>query len=209
MSGHEHPLFARLYTRLNKADLARGGAEHRVALLEGLSGRVIEVGCGPGPNFAFYPSTVTEVVAVEPEPYLRARAMEAAAIAPIAVTVVDGTAERLPGADGSFDAAIASLVLCSVDDQAVALREIARVLKHPGQLRFYEHVRGTGKLAKFQRAMDRTIWPRVGAGCHCSRDTEAAITDAGFVIEDIERFTFSTCPIDRIVAPHILGTATK
>lgn len=208
MGSTHHPIFARVYTRLSKADLARGGAEHRVGLLEGLSGRVIEVGCGHGPNFAFYPSAVTELVAVEPEPYLRAAAMEAAARSPIDITVVEGTAECLPGAD--YDAGIASLVLCSVPDQDAALAELSRVIKPEGELRYYEHVVAEDeRLARIQRVLDRTIWPTVGGGCHCSRDTTAAIERAGFVRERHESFMFTSCRLDRMVAPHIIGRARR
>lgn len=208
MRSTHHPIFARVYARLSKADLARGGAEHRVELLKGLSGRVIEVGCGHGPNFAFYPSAVTEAVAVEPESYLRAAAMEAAARSPIDITVVDGTAERLPGA--GYDAGIVSLVLCSVPDQDAALAELFRVIKPGGELRYYEHVVAEeGRLARVQRGLDRTIWPRLAGGCHCSRDTTSAIERAGFVRERHESFMFTTCPLDRMVAPHIIGHARR
>src|SRR2546423_10625469 len=118
-----HPLFARLYTWLSRGAERAGAAEHRDENLAGLRGRVIEIGAGNGLNFAHYPPEVEEVVAVEPEPYLRARAGEAAARAPVKVTVVEGTAEQLPGADAEFDAAVVSLVLCTVPDQPNALAE--------------------------------------------------------------------------------------
>ncbi|MEY2532752.1 MAG: hypothetical protein QOF29_662, partial [bacterium] len=90
MTAVRHPVFARLYHRLSAGAEQAGQAEHRDELLAGLHGRVVELGAGNGLNFAHYPPTVAEVVAVEPEPYLRARAEEAADAAPVAVTVVDG-----------------------------------------------------------------------------------------------------------------------
>jgi protein-L-isoaspartate O-methyltransferase len=66
-----HPVFARIYTKVAALAEGRGGAEHRRKLLAGVSGRVVEVGAGSGANFAHYPPTVSEVVAVEPEDYLR------------------------------------------------------------------------------------------------------------------------------------------
>ena len=75
---------------------AQGALEHRRALLAGLAGRVLEVGAGSGLNFAHYPPAVTELLAVEPEPYLRALAETAAQQAAIPIRVVDGTADTLP-----------------------------------------------------------------------------------------------------------------
>jgi protein-L-isoaspartate O-methyltransferase len=75
---------------------AQGALEHRRALLAGLAGRVLEVGAGSGLNFPHYPATVTEVLAIEPEPYLRRQALAAARQAPIPIRIVAGTAEALP-----------------------------------------------------------------------------------------------------------------
>src|SRR6476620_2155797 len=109
-----------------------GGADNRRELLAGLTGRVVELGAGVGSNFEHYPEGVSEVVAYEPEPFLRAEAEKAAAAAPVPVRVVYGEADRLPGADGEFDAGIASLVLCSVPDQRTALAELHRVIRPGG-----------------------------------------------------------------------------
>lgn len=204
-----HPIFARIYQRVSGAAEAKGAGEHRDELLAGLGGRVIEVGAGNGLNFGHYPSAVNEVVAVEPEAYLRARAEEQAATAPVPVRVVDGVADDLPAEDGTFDAGIASLVLCSVPDQATALAELHRVIRPDGELRFYEHVAAheTG-LARAQRAAD-IVWPLLAGGCHTSRNTAAAIERAGFVIEACRRFPFRPFPGEVLTAPRILGRARR
>ncbi len=107
-----HPVFARFYARVSPS-MDRGGiADRRRQLLAGLSGRVIEVGAGNGLNFGHYPPEVARVLAVEPEPHLRAIARRAARQASTPVDVVDGVAAQLPADDASFDAAVASLVLC-------------------------------------------------------------------------------------------------
>jgi SAM-dependent methyltransferase len=203
-----HPIFARLYAALaSKPDPEAD--ENRRELLAGLSGRVIEVGAGNGLNFRHYPAAVDEVVAVEPEPFLRAKAVEAAAGAPVGIRVVDGVVDALPAADGEFDGAVASLVLCSVPDQATALAEIARVLKPGGELRFYEHVLAEDpKLRRHQLRLARG-WPHFAGGCHVDRDTPAAIAAAGFEVERLRRFAFRPCALLRAVEPHVLGAARK
>jgi ubiquinone/menaquinone biosynthesis C-methylase UbiE len=208
-STHRHPIFARIYPYISRGAEKGGAAEHRRALLAGLQGRVIEVGAGHGLNFAYYPAGVTQVVAVEPEPHLRALAQAAATRAPVPVEVSAGTAESLPAADAEFDAAVASLVLCSVSDQAAALREIARVLRASGELRFYEHVISNRPgSARVMRVLDATIYPPLAGGCHCARDTHTAILNAGFMIDREERIAFKPSPITPAI-PHILGIARR
>jgi ubiquinone/menaquinone biosynthesis C-methylase UbiE len=187
----------------------RGGEQHRSELLKSLAGRVIDVGAGHGRNFRHYPETVTEVVAVEPEVNLHALALKAADHARVPIRVVSGFAEELPAEDGSFDAGVVSLVLCSVEDQRRVLSELLRVIRPGGELRFYEHVRApSSSLARFQRVAD-LLWPRLGAGCHVSRDTKAEIERAGFEIESCREFSFRPMPLLYPASPHILGVARR
>jgi ubiquinone/menaquinone biosynthesis C-methylase UbiE len=204
-----YPTFARLWEHvIAPISTWRGADEHRRELLDGLSGRVIEVGCGQGTTFPHYPPYVERVVAVEPEDYLRHRAKRAAVEAPIPVSVLDRKAEDLPGEDGAFDAGVVSLVLCSVPDQGRALGELFRVIKPGGELRFYEHVISRrAPYAYIQRFEEATFWPRLLGGCHPARDTSAAIARAGFVMERCERFAFSPVPL--FPMPHILGMARR
>ncbi len=204
------PRFARMYVKAAARADRRGATQHRRALLQDLSGRVVEVGAGNGLNFAHYPATVTEVVAIEPEPTLRAIAQQAAARAPVPVSLREGTADAVPLEDREMDAAVASLVLCSVPDQARALAELHRVLRPGGELRFYEHViaRCQPKRAILQLADRSGLWPAVAGGCHPARDTGAAIEAAGFTIERCERFGFRASAVEPSV-PHILGIARR
>ena len=203
-----NPLFVRFYRRNRRSAIKRGENEHRRRLLEGLSGRVVELGAGDGANFALYPASVTEVIAVEPEPRFREQAARAAGSAAVAVRVEPGTAEGLPVEDASVDAIVASLVLCTVPDQAAALPAAHLVLRPKGELRFYEHVHAERQpLRAVLELADRSrIWPTLGGGCHPTRDTLAAIRSAEFAIERCERFAFSPSPaIPKI--PYILGVA--
>jgi ubiquinone/menaquinone biosynthesis C-methylase UbiE len=204
------PRFARMYERAARTADLRGATDHRRSLLRGLSGAVLEVGAGHGLNFPHYPPEVTEVVAVEPEPTLRAKATEAAATAPVPVRVLPGTADELPVADESVDAAVASLVLCSVPDQDHALAELHRVVRSGGELRFYEHVipNCQPKRLLLQVADHTGLWPRIAGGCHPARDTTAAIKRSGFEIETCERSMFSASRLEPSI-PIILGTARR
>jgi SAM-dependent methyltransferase len=184
-----HPLFARYYARFSVgAETRMGMAGVRDRLLAGLTGRVIEIGAGNGLNFAHYPATVAEVVAIEPERVLRQLAVRSALRAGVPVDVVPGAAEALPVKSEAFDAVVLSLVLCSVRDVRRSLAEVRRVLRPGGEVRFFEHGRGGGRAMVFtQRALDRTVWPLLSGGCHVSRDPVAALRDAGFELGPYRR----------------------
>jgi ubiquinone/menaquinone biosynthesis C-methylase UbiE len=208
MTDIARPRFARMYIRTAPAAEKRGATGHRRRLLDGLSGTVVEIGAGQGLNFPHYPPEVREVIAVEPEPTLRHEAEAAAASSSVPARVVAGVADELPVDDASADAVVASLVLCSVPDQQRALAEVRRVLRPGGELRFYEHV-----IARCQpkrlllQVIDRSgLWPAISGGCHPARDTTEAIMQAGFDIEEIERFGFAAQRFEPLI-PHILGKA--
>ena len=209
MSGVRHPIFARCYAWLSARMEAEIGPLRRRQLAP-LRGNVIELGAGNGMNFGHYPPAVTRVVAVEPEPHLRRLARYSAARAPVPVQVVAGLADRLPAADASVDAAVTTLVLCSVPDAAAAVAELRRVLRPGGKLRFLEHVRAdTTGLRRVQRLLDATVWPLVAGGCHTCRDTAATIRAAGLEITEMDALAFPDIPVPVPSSPHILGTAVR
>ncbi|MDQ3477229.1 MAG: class I SAM-dependent methyltransferase [Actinomycetota bacterium] len=197
----QHPWFARLYLRLSTTADRSGAADHRTRLLAGLSGRVIEVGAGNGLNFKHYPHAVVEVLAVEPDDVLRAHAESAARNASIPIRVVAGHADALPADDASCDAAVASLVLCSVPDPASALAELCRAVRPGGELRFYEHVRSGRRWVGRAQDLIIPLWSRVAGGCHPNRDTLTAIRAAGFEVSEVHQITFGL--------QHVLGRATR
>jgi SAM-dependent methyltransferase len=204
-----HPLCARLYAKQAKGAEAQGLAEQRRAMLDGLAGSVVEIGAGNGLNFSHYPSAVTVVHAFEPDPYLRPLAIEAAADAPVSISVGDAAAEDLPLADASVDAAVASLVLCSVSDIDQAVGELHRVLRPGGELRFNEHVVSDRRAWRvLQRAADATLWPTVSGGCHLGRDTRAALERGCFEIVRVKRFGFRVSALDPPKS-HLLGIARR
>jgi SAM-dependent methyltransferase len=176
----DNPFFARIWTVMARHE-PESMKRLRRENLANLSGRVLEVGAGTGSNFEFYPETVTEVVAVEPERRLAVLAAQAAASAPIPVTVSTNTVEQFFDAE-PFDAAVCSLVLCSVDEPHYVVRQLFSVLRPGGELRYLEHVASSGARARLQKVADATVWPRIAGNCHAHRHTEQTIMAAGFEV---------------------------
>jgi SAM-dependent methyltransferase len=181
----DNPFFARVWpvAAAHEAEAVRALRRENLA---GLSGRVLEVGAGIGTNFPNYPASVEQVVAMEPEPRLAARAWAAAAAAPVAIILTNETVEEFSGGE-LFDAAVCSLVLCSVRDPAMVLRRLYALLRPGGELRYLEHVASTGMRGRLQRFADATVWPRFLGNCHTHRDTERTIVDAGFEVDTSRR----------------------
>ncbi|MEW9549578.1 class I SAM-dependent methyltransferase [Nonomuraea sp. NPDC050783] len=205
LSRFQHPRFARVYARMSVEAEARTG-ELRRRLLSGLAGRVVEVGAGNGLSFAHYPPEVREVVAIEPDDVLRSLAERAAGTAKVPVRVLAGHGGALPVEDGGFDAAVLSLVLCSVPDQRAVLAEVRRVLRPGGEVRFFEHVRSANPLVGLLQHLVTPVWRLVSGGCRPGRDTERAVRDSGLAVEECERFPFRPMPSAPSLT-HILGRA--
>jgi SAM-dependent methyltransferase len=210
----DNPFFARLWTVMSahETDAIRRLRRENLA---GLTGRVLEVGAGTGTNFEFYPETVTEVVAVEPERRLAELAQQAAPAAPVPVTVSTDTVEQYlaagsePFDSAPFDAVVCSLVLCSVEDPESVLRELHSLLRPGGELRYLEHIAGSGARAGLQKFADATFWPRMLGNCHTHRQTEQAITGAGFAVSGARREWTMPKWIPLPVAEFAIGRAVK
>lgn len=198
MKGHRW--FAAIFD-LQMRSMERGFmADMRRQVLSDLKGDVLEIGAGTGANFEHYPAGA-RVIALEPDPFMLKRAeAKLAALGRTNIAVKLLPAERLPFDDASFDTVISTLVLCTVDNVPRSLAEIRRVLRPGGELRFVEHVRGTGFVGRAQDFI-KPVWGYFGAGCNPNRRTEDAIRAAGFDVDVTERRK-----IMRFV-PLIRGTA--
>ena len=123
------------------------------------------------------------------------------------VSVSEAPAERLPFEDSGFDTAVATLVLCTIPDPGAALAEVARVLKPGGRLLFLEHVRAEDPgLARWQDRLEKP-WRFVGDGCHCNRDTVAAIAASPLRVGEIQHDRLPKAP--PIVTPLVRGSAVR
>lgn len=179
-----HRWFAAFYAaRSRTAEKRLGPWRHE--LLAGLRGSVIEIGAGTGDNFAHYPPEA-RVIALEPDPHMLQRARRALdALGAPNIELHRGPAEQLLFADASFDAAVSTLVLCTVRDLPRSLAEIRRVLRPGGELRYIEHIRSDGLFGRIQDFI-KPVWKWLSAGCEPNRRTEQALRDAGFEIVSLE-----------------------
>jgi ubiquinone/menaquinone biosynthesis C-methylase UbiE len=197
-------IFAAGYDRIMAGTEKATLRAHREALIPQATGRVLEIGGGTGANLPFYEGVETLTLTEPERPMMRRlerRLRERAAGA----RLVHAPAEDLPFEDDSFDAVVSTLVLCTVEDQPRALRELRRVLKPGGRLLFIEHVRADdARLARWQDRLNG-LQTRIGHGCNCNRPTIETISAAGFEIAQLKRDVLRKAP--PIVRPLVVGVA--
>lgn len=177
----------------------------RRRLLGDLAGTVLEIGPGTGVNLAYLPDGVYWI-GLEPNPYFHPHLRRALSLRGLSGDVLLGQAEAIPLPEGSVEAVVATLVLCSVEDPRRALAEILRVLKPGGRFVFLEHVaapRGSG--LRWAQDLLCPLWAFLGDGCHPNRETLALIREAGFARVEAASFAL---PLP-LVAPHVAGVAWK
>ena len=193
-----------MYDTVNERSEAAGLAGEREALLAGARGATIEIGAGTGLNLAHYPAALERLVLVEPDAHMIKRLTRRVERARVGAEIVAASAEQLPFADDSFDTAVVTFVLCTVDDAGRVLSEVGRVLKPGGRLLFLEHVRSADE--RIARRQDR-IRPlyRALIDCEPNRDTLGTIAASGFTVEAVRHGDVPGAP--QIERPMILGVA--
>jgi ubiquinone/menaquinone biosynthesis C-methylase UbiE len=196
--------FAAMYDGQMRRSEKAGLTDMRVALVAHAEGTVLEIGAGTGANLEHYRPAATSLTLTEPDVHMCKRLERRAhAVAPSAL-VLRAPAEDLPFEDGTFDTVVSTLVLCGVDDQPRAMREIRRVLRPGGRFLFFEHVRADdASVARKQDKMNRIN--RAVVCCDCNRPTLDTIVAAGFEVIELERTQLPKAP--NFARPAILGAA--
>lgn len=153
------------------------------------SGRVLEIGFGTGLNLPHYASghaAPSTLLALEPAPDIVALAHQRLAETPLAVEVMQASAEQIPLEDRAVDTVLSTWTLCSVPNVYRALQELRRVLRPGGRLIFVEHgASPEPRVLRWQRRVE-PAWKLIGGGCHLSRRADQLIAAAGFRIDELE-----------------------
>ncbi len=178
---------------------------HKDTVFADLPPTVVELGAGVGANMRYLP-VGARLIAIEPNPYMHTRLRRAARSRGVDLEIRSVVGERIDVPDGSADAVISSLVLCTVSDPGAVLAEVRRVLRPGGRFSFAEHVAAKrGTPTRWTQRILRRPWAWIFEGCSCERDLARVIQSAGFTTVELSHY--------RIRSPllpfntHIAGTA--
>ncbi len=183
-------------------------AEQRATLCPQAQGTVLEIGFGSGLNAPFY-QNIERLLSVEPARELLdifiASGIGSEARHPI--TLLQASAEQLPLAADCVDTIVMSWTLCSIPNPALAVAEMARVLRGGGKLLFIEHgLSDSPRTRRWQRRLT-PLWRRVGGGCHLDRAVDQLLEQHGFTILTLRRWELPDFP--SIFSHQYCGVASK
>ncbi|WJX62612.1 hypothetical protein P8452_47588 [Trifolium repens] len=197
------------FTKSYEAEVARYKSQIFSNLKEKKANKILEIGIGTGPNLSYYASNPdVQVVGIDPNPEMEKYARSSAASAGLPLSnfeFIHAVGEVIPLSDNSVDAVVGTLVLCSVKDVDMTLKEVRRVLRPGGVYLFVEHV--AAKDGTFLRLLQRILDPlqqTLADGCHLSRDTGDSITRAGFSSVELDMAFLSNASF---INPHAYGIA--
>jgi len=150
-------------------------------------GKVLEIGVGPGVNFAHYdPAKVSKIYALEPNPQMVRLAERRRRRTDLDIEFLALPGERIPLDDDSVDTVLSTFTLCTIPGVLDALRGVERVLRPDGKLIFFEH--GLSPEPGVRRWQERseplTRW--LFEGCHVTRDIPSLLEQSGFRIQQVE-----------------------
>jgi len=181
--------------------------EVRDRVVENAAGHVIEIGSGTGANFLSYSDSVTSLTTIEPNPGMNRRARQRIKYLEFPVDAREIRCDSLPMKDASFDFAVSTFTLCSLDDPHRCLSEIHRVLKPGGRLLFLEHgLSDSETVGRWQQRLT-PLQQRLCDGCCLNKGIDSIIRGAGFSIEALSNYYLDKVP--RVLGYIYEGQAVK
>jgi len=171
-------------------DLACGSGDiskQRSKIVPLATGRVLEVGMGPGLNLPFYDRSNVELVwGLEPSEGMRRKAAPAIDASDLDVRWLGLPGEEIPLDDDSVDTVVLTYTLCTIAEPERALEQMRRVLRPDGRVLFSEHGEAPDEsVRKWQHRID-PVWTRLAGGCHITRAIPQLIESGGFELVAVE-----------------------
>lgn len=149
--------------------------DNRRHILQHANGNILEIGIGTGLNLSVYPSSITEITAIDP-------LLREIPSAPILVKLYPDAAEQMHFENNTFDTVVSTFTFCSVKDLNITLREISRVLKPNGRLLFLEHGKAEKKFVQKMQDVVNPLYTVFACGCNINRNYQQVLSEAGFRI---------------------------
>ncbi|XP_077582839.1 thiol S-methyltransferase TMT1A-like [Stigmatopora nigra] len=170
---------------------------------------ILEIGCGTGSNFHFYPSGCKVICTdnnVHFAKYLLRNMRENPHV--MYDKFVETSAEEMRSFEGScVDVVVCTLVLCSVDNVSKTLKEVCRILRPGGAFFFLEHVAAeASSWTYFFQHVLKPVCYYIGDGCEVTRATWTHLEAAGF--SDL-KLRHMKAPLIFFNKPHIMGYGIK
>lgn len=164
-----------------------GVARHRRRLMSRAQGRILDVACGTGLNFPFFPST-SAITAIDLSRRILDVAHQKATNSNLNVKTQIMDAQKLEFAEASFDTVTSTLSTCTFPDPIQALSEMQRVCRPKGLILLLEH--GHSSIPWLANYQDRHVYPHYqhNAGCRWNQDPLELVEKAGLRIVNSERF---------------------
>lgn len=164
-----------------------GVKRHRKKLLSKARGKILDVACGTGQNFAWFKPN-TEIMAVDLSPNMIRVAKENASKLNLNTKFTVMDAEHLEFADESFDTVVSTLSTCTFPNPTKALQEMKRVCRKDGLILLLEH--GHSSLKWLANHQDRHVLPhyQAHAGCRWNQEPLDLVKEAGLKIISNKRF---------------------
>jgi SAM-dependent methyltransferase len=162
--------------------------ELRARAARELEGRVLEIGFGSGLNLPYYPSAVTQILALDPAPAAQRLSRKRISACAIPLQWLALAGDTLPLPTASVDAVLSTFTLCTIADVEATLVELKRVLKACGKLHFVEHGRShEPNVARWQERLT-PLQKRVAGGCHLDRPIADLLRNAGFCLDRLDTY---------------------
>ncbi|KAM9362057.1 thiol S-methyltransferase TMT1A-like [Symphorus nematophorus] len=172
--------------------------------------RLLEIGCGSGANFKFYPYGCT-VICTDPNPHFQKflrRSMAANTHLTYDEFIVVSGEDMKDVRDASVDVVVCTLVLCSVRNVLRVLQEVHRILKPGGAFYFLEHVvSDPSTWTYFFQHVFEPLWYYLGDGCTVTRATWKDLEAAGF--SELYLKHIEAPEVTLMIRPHIMGYSIK